>query len=234
MEIKKHIIGTKDIETIQTRENSKILGVRIENDRSLPEIFLLEDENSNEIQKNFLIAQEGFRILYDFDELEFIGSYSIRNNLHIFWVFEIKSEYIKRIGTPIKLIEDIEISITQPIIQTTIKKWTRLPKPDLNKSFTKDELEEMHPERQLKYILIKKYNLKGRLANKLSVENQIKYILSTQNGDDCDVIELIETQNFSKKTEKFSKILNENSLLVSQNIEDITLVFHSIQDPQLI
>lgn len=232
--IKKHIIGTKDIETIQTREKCKILGIRIENDRSLPEIHLLEDESTKEVQKHFLIAQENFRILYDFDELEVIGYYTIRNNLHVFWVFEIKSDYIKRISEPIRIIEDVEININRPIIQDVIKKWTRLPKPNLDKNYTKDELESMHPERQLKYILNKKYNLKGRVANKLSLENQIQYILSIQNGEDCSAEELLNSQYSNKTFEGISRLIYKDDSTDIISSEGIVLVFYSNNDPQII
>ena len=55
----------------------------------------------------------------------------------------------------------------------------------------------MHPERQLKYILNKKYNLKGRIINKLSVENQINYIISIQGGNDCSPEQLLQNQNLN-------------------------------------
>jgi hypothetical protein len=197
MEIKRHLIGTKEIETIQTRETSKVIRVKIENDKSLAELYVAEDENTLEVQKNFLIIQENFRVFYDFNELEYVGSFDIRNGLHTFWVFEIKSEYVKNINAPVKKFENIEINITQPIIKQTVQKWKRLPKPDLNKNFTEYELQDMHPERQLKYILNKKYNLKGRVINKLTIENQINYILTIQNGDFCDPQDLIKSQTIN-------------------------------------
>lgn len=211
MLVKRHLIGTKQIETIQTREVSKVLMVKLENDRSLVELFVAEDDTTPEIQKNFLIVQENYRILYSYDELEYVGSFSIRNGLYTFWVFEIKSDYIKNIGTPVKKIEDVEINIVQPIIKESIKKWKRLPKPDLNKTFTEEELKDMHPERQLKYILIKKYNLKGRIINKLSIDNQIRYIIQVQNGDDCSPEQLLHTQKVKENPTKESiKLTNEN------------------------
>ena len=197
MVIKRHIIGTKEIETIQTREISKVLYVKLENDRSLVELFVAEDDTTPEFQKNFLIIQEKYRILYSYDELEYVGTFSVRNGLFTFYIFEIKSDYIKNINSPIKKIEDVEINIVQPIIKETIKKWKRLPKPDLNKTFTEEELKDMHPERQLKYILNKKYNLKGKVINKLSVENQINYIISIQDGNNCPPEQLLQNQNLN-------------------------------------
>ena len=55
----------------------------------------------------------------------------------------------------------------------------------------------MHPERQLKYILNKKYNLKGKVINKLSVENQINYIISIQDGNNCPPEQLLQNQNLN-------------------------------------
>lgn len=254
MLVKRHLIGTKQIETIQTREVSKVLMVKLENDRSLVELFVAEDDTTPEIQKNFLIVQEKYRILYSYDELEYVGSFSIRNGLYTFWVFEIKSDYIKNIGTPIKKIEDVEINIVQPIIKESIKKWKRLPKPDLNKTFTEEELKDMHPERQLKYILIKKYNLKGRIINKLSVDNQIRYIIQVQNGDDCSPEQLLHTQkvkenlteesiklsiedqnNISVEThsneEKISEDINIETETVKSYVDNQVTIFDSIEFP---
>ena len=98
MVIKRHIIGTKEIETIQTREISKVLYVKLENDRSLVELFVAEDDTTPEFQKNFLIIQEKYRILYSYDELEYVGTFSVRNGLFTFYIFEIKSDYIKNIN----------------------------------------------------------------------------------------------------------------------------------------
>lgn len=228
MVIKRHIIGTKEIETIQTREISKVLSVNLENDRSLVELFVAEDDTSPEMQKNFLIIQEKYRILYGYDELEYVGTFTVRNGLYTFYIFEIKSNYIKSISTPIKKIENVEINIVEPIIKETIKKWKRLPKPDLNKNFTEEELKDMHPERQLKYILNKKYNLKGRVINKLSIENQINYIISIQDGINCNPEQLLQSQQSNigvieeKTIEDHSTThLSTNDEIVDVNIEVI-------------
>lgn len=221
--ISKYLLGTKSIETIKTREEHKILYIRLENEVSDPEIYILENTDTDEITKNILIVEDNVQLNYHIEDLKFINVFEFRKGLHKFFVFELLNNDIvslndisRREGyiAPIHnngFEEDIDI----------YKKYARVPKPDLDKIYTKDELLKMHPMKQLRYLLIQKYNVKNRICNKLSIDHQIEYILLSQEG---------------KNTNPLSFVYEKPKTLVfdENDIEhNITILTHSPHDPQL-
>lgn len=190
--ITKYPLKSKQVQTINIREDYQILDVHLENDKSDPELYILENLDSDKVYKNILICQELFDIEYSIDELTYIGKFSINKGLHKFFVFEVHSNIIKTLHNQHIKIEDLPKIELDMEDNTTIQKWARIPKPDLDKIYSKEELSLMHPERQLKYLLINKYELKGRIRNKLSIEGKIDFILRKQNGEEFDPYDLID------------------------------------------
>jgi hypothetical protein len=225
--ISNYLLGTKSIETISTREVHEILYVRIENELSDPEIYILEDINTPQITKQLLIVQENVQLDLSINELKFINAFEFRKGLHKFFVFDLPNKKVinKNIISQNNNYVKAESSVNtiQPEIDV-FKKFVRVPKPDLDKIYTKDELLKMHPLKQLRYILINKYNLKNRICNKLSIDNQIDFILVSQEGQ---VVNPLSYLNTYKDFEEVCNNINETSK------ESIRVLSRSNYDPQL-
>lgn len=225
--ISKYLLGTKSVETVITRKEHKILYVRLENEYSDPEVYILENIDTEEIVKRFLIVEDNIQLNYPMDDLEFINVYEFRKGLHKFFVFELKNNDEFNLND----ISCREISNLKPHynnINTAIneidmyKKYARVPKPDLDKIYSEDELLSMHPMKQLRYILINKYNIKNRICNKLSLDKQIEYILLSQEGKVHNPLDLITNNKV------------ENHIINNDDPENhITILFHSSNDPQI-
>lgn len=195
------------VQKIELHKKHTIYGVFLENDKSDPVLYVLEDKSSELCEKTIIICQEMFEVDYDIEEINFIGGYTINRGFHKFWVFEVLSD--KTIDVPKKEIK-IEKFDFPPEIDSipSVAKWARIPKPDLDKIYTKEELKAMHPERQLKYLLINKYELKGRIRNKLPLEKKIEYILRKQEGENFDPESLIDNSPIFIPKENIESILN--------------------------
>jgi hypothetical protein len=225
--ISKYLLGTKSVETVITRKEHKILYVRLENEYSDPEVYILENIDTEEVVKQFLIVEENIQLNYPIDNLDFINVYELRKGLHKFFVFELKN--INEFN--INHISIREFSNTKPQYNNVnvdtneidiYKKYARVPKPDLDKIYTEGELLSMHPMKQLRYLLINKYNIKNRICNKLSIEKQVEYILLSQEGKVHNPLSLISNNNVE------NKIIDEDG---SEN--NITILFQSSDDPQI-
>jgi hypothetical protein len=72
--ISKYLLGTKSIESFTTRESHKILNVRLENEVSDPEIYVLEDTSTPEITKHLLIIEDNLQLDNKIDNLNYINS----------------------------------------------------------------------------------------------------------------------------------------------------------------
>ena len=195
------------VQTIKVHKKHTIYDVFLENDKSDPVLYVLEDMSSELCEKSIIICQEMFEVDYDIEEVKFIGGFSVNRGFHKFWVFEVLSD--KNIDIPKK---EIKIQKFESAIEIdsipSVAKWERIPKPDLDKIYTKEELKSMHSERQLKYLLINKYELKGRIRNKLSVEKKIEYILRKQEGEIFDPESLIDDSPIFISKENVESILN--------------------------
>lgn len=226
--ISKYLLSTKSVVSIITREEHRILYARLENELSDPEIYVLENINTKEITKNILIIEDNVQLNYNMDSLNFINTFEFRKGLHKFFVFEFNSKIdinLKDINTR----HDYDTSQCNTNFDEEIdiyKKYARLPKPDLDKIYTEYELLNLHPTKQLRYILINKYNIKNSICNKISVEDQIKFIISSQKGNYIDPLSYIIS------TQLPSSISYSNSELVVDKI--ITILTHQNNDPQLI
>lgn len=195
------------IQKIEVHKKHTIYGVFIENDKSDPVLYVLEDKSSELCEKTIIICQEMFEVDYNIEEIKFIGGYTINRGFHKFWVFEVLSD--KTIDIPKKEIKIEKFDFPSEVDSIPIiAKWARIPKPDLDKIYTKEELKSMHPERQLKYLLINKYELKGRIRNKLSIEKKIEYILRKQEGENFDPESLIDDSPIFIPKENVESILN--------------------------
>lgn len=204
---RRHQLKSVLFQKIEVHKIHKVYGLFLENEASDPELYVLEDLSSEKCEKTIIICQEMFDLDYELDELEFIGGFTINKNTHKFWVFEVLSDKVQ--STPeqeVKIERPEPINIPEGI--PSIAKWARIPKPDLDKIYTKEELKSMHPERQLKYILSDKYELKGRVRNKLSTDKKIEYILRKQNGEDLDPISLIDESPIFIPKKNIESILN--------------------------
>lgn len=221
--ISKYLLGTKSIETIKTREEHKILNIRLENEVSDPEIYILENTDTNEITKNILIVEDNVQLNYHIEDLKFINLFEFRKGLHKFFVFELLNNDVINLDD-ISRREGYSSPIFNNGLEEEIdlyKKYARVPKPDLDKVYSKEELEKMHPLKQLRFLLIQKYNMKNRICSKLSIEHQIEYILLSQEGKDTNPLSLVY--------EKPKPVVFNDS-----DIEHtITILSHSKHDPQL-
>ncbi len=252
--VNKYLLDSKQVQTIETHEISRFLDIRIENERSKPELYILEDTSSNKTQRRILVCQEGFEINYNIDSLIKIGMYSIRDGLHKFWVFEIEdsAKPITSSMRSLNLSAGIGIQGSQGSQGTAlyastmnhgmynhnsgefgdhpIAKYARVPKPDFTKTYTFEELKAMDSIRQLK-PLTQHYGLKGRTKNRISKENQIKFILSCQEGNPLDANKLVASQthnsNETRYTQYDSPTLNyikktpSNMVLSSANFDQL-------------
>lgn len=221
--ISKYLLGTRLIESITTRQNHKILNVRVENDYSDPEIYILEESETPEIVKNLLVIEENIQLNYKFSDLSYINSFEFRKGLHKFFVFELISEENLSINHISERKDYVKVQSNLDNFETEIdiyKKYARVPKPDLDKDYTKDELLQMHPTKQLKYLLLNKYNLKNKVCNKLSIEKQIEFILISQEGKKINPLSLINPQEI--------QLFN-----TSDTSNDIKILSYSNNDPQL-
>jgi len=219
--ISNYLLGTKSIETISTREVHEILYVRIENELSDPEIFILEDINTPEITKQLLIVQENVQIDLRISDLKFVNAFEFRKGLHKFFVFDLPTKrlYNKNIISNNTNYKKAESSVNNIDTEIDIyKKYVRVPKPDLDKIYTKDELLKMHPLKQLRYILIKKYNIKNKICNKLSVDNQIDFILTSQDGHTINPLSYIEC-NVKSEKELDPNLSNNIKVLTKPNYD---------------
>ncbi len=220
--ISKYLLGTRSIESISTREKHKILNVRVENDYSDPEIYILEESETPEIVKNLLIIEENIQLNYKFSELNYINTFEFRKGLHKFFVFEIINNENININHISKRKDFIKVKSNLDNFETEIdvyKKYARVPKPDLDKDYSKDELLKMHPTKQLKHLLLNKYNLKNKVCKKLSIENQIDFILNSQEGKKIDPLSLVNP----KEIQLFNTEDTPNN---------IKMVSYSNNDPQ--
>ncbi len=220
--ISKYLLGTRSIECISTREKHKILSVRVENDYSDPEIYILEESETPEVVKNLLIIEENIQLNYKFSDLNYINFFEFRKGLHKFFVFEIinnENISINHISTRKDFVK-VESNLDNFENDIDVyKKYARVPKPDLDKHYTKDELLKMHPTKQLKHLLLNKYNLKNKVCKKLSIENQIDFILNSQDGKKIDPISLINP--------------TEIQLFDIEDIQsDVKVISYSNNDPQ--
>lgn len=204
---RRHQLKSVLFQKIEVHKIHKVFGLFLENEASDPELYVLEDLSSEKCEKTIVICQEMFDLDYKLDELEFIGGYTINRNTHKFWVFEVISDKVQSIPEQEIKIERPEfLDIPEGI--PVVAKWARIPKPDLDKIYTKEELKSMHPDRQLTYILTNKYELKGRVRNKLSTDKKIEYILRKQNGEDLDPISLIDDSPIFIPKKNVESILN--------------------------
>jgi len=220
--ISKYLLGTRSIESISTREKHKILNVRVENDYSDPEIYILEESETPEVVKNLLIIEENIQLNYKFSELNYINTFEFRKGLHKFFVFEIINNENININHISKRKDFIKVKSNLDNFETEIdvyKKYARVPKPDLDKDYSKDELLKMHPTKQLKHLLLNKYNLKNKVCKKLSIENQIDFILNSQEGKKIDPLSLVNP----KEIQLFNTEDTPNN---------IKMVSYSNNDPQ--
>lgn len=221
--ISKYLLGTKSIETIKTREEHKILYIRLENEVSDPEIYILENIDTDEITKNILIVEDNVQLNYHIDDLKFINVFEFRKGLHKFFVFELLNNDIVSLND-ISRREGYIAPMHKNDFEEDIdiyKKYARVPKPDLDKIYTRDELLKMHPMKQLRYLLIQKYNVKNRICNKLSIDHQIEYILLSQEGNNTNPLSFVYEK---PKT----LVFDENDIE-----HNITILTHSLHDPQL-
>lgn len=216
LSITKYLLGCRDIETIETREDSKILYVRLENDKSDPELYILENLESNLISKSFLIIEDNNSFDLNLDDLHFIGEYEFRNGVHKFFLFELRdfdSANITSFSYFTTQTMNLErLNSYNEEIYDVNRKFARLPKPDFKRVYTKEELENMHPKKQLRFLLLNKYNVPRNLINKISTNNQIEYILKEQNGftsNPEDFID-IERKAYTRKVPKQSRKIFTN------------------------
>ena len=225
--ISKYLLGTKSVESIVTREEHKILYVRIENEVSDPEIYILENVNSKEIIKEILIVEDNVQLNYNLNSLHFINVFEFRKGFHKFFVFEFSNEIDLNVNN-ITTRKDYEISnYNNPTDEIDFqKKYARIPKPDLDKIYTEDELLKMHPIKQLRYILIHKYYIKNRICNKISLDKQIELILSYQEENIIDPFSFInKTTNYLPESSHYSDFEKDKY---------ITILTHQNKDPQIV
>lgn len=216
--LKKYPLKSKTIQSFELHESHIVFEVRVENDVSDPELYILEDTTTELVETHILICQELFEINYKLKQLKYIGNYLV-NRIHKFWIFEVLSGDIKSIVTDeikIEKYKNSQIEEEKP----TIAKWARIPKPDLDKVYTIEELKDMHPERQLKYILVNKYEVKGRIRNKLSIDKKIEYILRKQNGEDLEPESLLNEPPILLPRENVETI-------IKRNLDDISKDYRS-------
>jgi hypothetical protein len=224
--ISKYLLGTKSIESFTTRESHKILNVRLENEVSDPEIYVLEDTSTPEITKHLLIIEDNLQLDNKIDNLNYINSFELRKGLHKFFVFELLNGYNFKKEDISTRTEFKQSKSTINFTETNLdiyKKYARVPKPDLDKIYSKEELVELHPIKQLKYLLINKYNIKNRICNKLSVDKQLEFILISQEGNKVDPLSLIKIDK-----PKLNIITIKNS-----NCDSAKVLSQSPYDPQL-
>ncbi len=208
LSITKYLLGCRDIETIMTREDSKILYVRLENDKSDPELYILENLDSEPISKSFLIIEDNNSFDFNTFDLNFIGEYEFRNGVHKFFLFELLNFESSNITSFTYFTTNTAIDKNVNYIHQEEydinKKYARLPKPDFKRVYTKEELEDMHPQKQLRFLLLNKYNVPRNLINKISVNNQIEYILKEQDGFDTNLDDFIDIERkaYTRKVPK--------------------------------
>lgn len=261
LSITKYLLDVKQVQTIETRSISKVLTVRIENERSKPEIYILEDLESPVMTKSFLVCQEAFQLDHYIGDLSFIGMYDIREGLHKFWVFEILDTHLLRApsntlsfrsgvqGSQGSQGSYTNTAIYSPNLRNTanpstlmlpshqvpeekpIPKYARVPKPDKNVVYSLEQLKAMDSQRQLKPLTVL-YGLKGRTKNQLSKENQIKFILSCQEGTPLDADVLVRSQANYTSRRSLSYKDPEPSFSESSKTPPV-LVMTSPHDPQI-
>jgi hypothetical protein len=214
--ISKYLLGCRDIETITTREDSNILFVRLENDKSNPELYILENLESNPINKSFIIIEENVSVPFHNKDLRFIGEFEFRNGVHKFFVFEIMNFtndeatsfiFDKKDIVSFGNIKNIPINKDIDINQ----KYIRLPKPDFKRLFTREELLDMHPEKQVGFLLLNKYNIPRKLLKKVSINNKIDFILQAQEGYNPDINSFIDIKRKKYERKKISIKRNLNN-----------------------
>lgn len=227
--ISKYLLGTKSIESFTTRQTHKILNVRLENEVSDPEIYVLEDINTPEITKYLLIVEDDVQLDNKIDNLEYINFFEIRKGLHKFFVFELlnndnfKTKNISTRKEYKKPQSTINFSNTEIDIY---KKYARVPKPDLDKIYTKEELLQLHPIKQLKYLLINKYHIKNKICNKLSIDKQIEFILISQDGNVINPLSLIKVETQEEEfVKKIPKEITDSIKILNQSTYDPQLKF---------
>lgn len=211
LSITKYLLGCRDIETIMTYEDSQILHVRLENDKSDPELYILENLDSSPISKSFLIIEDNNSFDYSTQDLKFVGEYEFRNGVHKFFLFELLNFESKNITsfsffTTNTLPKYTNVSYTNNEIDVN-KKYARLPKPDFKRIYTKEELQEMHPKKQLQFLLLNKFNVPKKLAKKISINNQIEYILKEQDGIETNVSDFVDIarKKYTRKNKQDNK-----------------------------
>ena len=90
-EIIRHQITDEYMQMIPTRKSSTFLNVRQENYVSQPELYIIEDDTSAEVLKTIMVLNHNQSIaLEDTERLEFIGTFTKKNNIDLFVVFELK------------------------------------------------------------------------------------------------------------------------------------------------
>ena len=90
-EIIRHQITDQYMQMIPTRKVSTFLNVRQENIVSQPELYIIEDDTSPEILKTIMVLTHNQSIaLEDTERLEFIGTFTKKDNKDVFVVFELK------------------------------------------------------------------------------------------------------------------------------------------------
>lgn len=226
--ISKYLIEeSKQVQTIQTRSNSKFLHIRLENEKSKPEIYILEDTTSDIINKTIILCQEAFDIPYKMEDITFVGFYQIRNGLHKFWLFEVLPDDAKIAYKPV-VINTTNNNTSTNLEDKPLQKYARVPKPDLNKIYTEQELMAMDSVRQLK-LLTQHYGVRGKMNTIMSKTEQIKYILARQSGKTISPYDIIE-KNMITNASINGMDDNSNNDFTTINPK---IVYRNNDDPQL-
>lgn len=93
--INRNLINTDAMQMIETYSDSMMLYIRQQNDLSAPELYILEDQDSEPAFRSIMVLTVEQSIpITNLNQVNFIGTFSFRNDPTIYLVFEILNEYI--------------------------------------------------------------------------------------------------------------------------------------------
>ena len=93
--ITRHLINSDAMQMIETYSDSMMLYVRQQNDLSQPELFIMEEQTSIPVLKSIMVltAEQSIPIT-NLNLMNFLGTFSFRNDPSNYLVFEITDEDI--------------------------------------------------------------------------------------------------------------------------------------------
>ena len=93
--ITRHLINSDSMQMIETYSDSMMLYIRQENYLSVPELYILENQDSEPILKSIIVLTVEQSIpITNLNQMNFLGTFSFRNDSNTYLVFEIVNEYI--------------------------------------------------------------------------------------------------------------------------------------------